>query len=190
MKTIGITGGIGSGKTLISKILSAMGHPVYIADLASHQLVHTNIEIMKGLTALFGKNIYEDGILNKKLLADGIFGDENLRKSVNNLIHPRVMQDFKDWCEEQNADVVFMESAILFETKLNVYVDKTILVIADLDLKIKRLKQRENFTETEIRKRIDSQMSDEEKMKLADYIIVNDERQAVLPQVEEIISQL
>ncbi|MDR0873380.1 MAG: dephospho-CoA kinase [Prevotellaceae bacterium] len=190
MKTIGITGGIGSGKTLITRILSAMNYPVYIADLASHRLVHTNIEIMNGLTALFGKNIYECGILNKKLLADGIFGNENLRKSVNNLIHPVVMQDFKDWCEEQNADVVFMESAILFETKLNVYVDKTILVIATLDLKIKRLKQRENLTETEIRNRINSQMSDEEKMKLADYIIINDERQAVLPQVEEIINQL
>ena len=187
MKIIGITGGIGSGKSLIAKILDKMQYPVYIADLASHRLVHTDIEIMNRLTALLGKNIYEYGILNKKMLADSIFGNEKLRNTINNIIHPAVILDFKEWCEEQNSPLVFMESAILFETKLNAYVDKTILVTAAIELRIKRLQTRDNLSEIEIRRRIDSQMSDDEKIKLADYIIINDEKKAVLPQIQEIL---
>jgi len=188
MKTIGITGGIGSGKSLIAKILEKMQYPVYIADLASYRLVHTDMEIINGLTALLGKDIYEYGILNKKMLADNIFGDEKMRKSINNLIHPVVITDFKEWCEEQESPLVFMESAILFETKLNVFMDKTILVTAPVELRIKRLQTRDNLSETEIRARIDSQMSDDEKIKLADYIIINDEKNAVLPQIQEILT--
>ena len=190
MKIIGITGGIGSGKSLVAKILNKMKYPVYIADLASHRLVHTNVEIIKELTALFGKNIYQYGILNKKMLADGIFSDKKMRETVNNLIHPAVITDFKEYCEEQTGPLIFIESAILFETKLNIYVDKTILVTAPLELKIKRLQMRENLSESEICNRINSQMSDNEKMKLANYIIINDERQAVLPQVESVIADL
>jgi len=188
MKIIGITGGIGSGKSLIAKILENLQYPVYIADLASHRIVHTKLEIIDKLTDLLGKNIYNNGILNKKLLANSIFSNENLRKSINNIIHPAVMADFKEYCEEQNSPLVFMESAILFETNLNAFVDKTILVTAPIDLRIKRLRQRDNLSEAEIRSRIDSQMSDEEKIKLADYIIINDERQAVLPQIQKILT--
>ena len=190
MTTIGITGGIGSGKTIVSKVLTALGYPVYIADLASYRLVHTNIEIMNGLTALLGKDIYECGILNKKLLADSIFSDEKMRKSVNNLIHPAVMADFKEYCKEQNSPLIFIESAILFETKLNVFVDKIILVISPLELRIKRLQMRDNLTETEIKNRINSQMSDEEKIKLSDFVIINDEKTAVLPQIQSTLNYL
>ena len=187
MKTIGITGGIGSGKSLVAKILTALQYPAYIADLASYRLIHTNLDIINGLTALLGEGIYEGGMLNKKMLANYLFGDEKMRKAINHLIHPAVIADFKEWREEQDSPLVFMESAILFETKLNLHVDTTILVTAPTELKIKRLQARDNLSQTEIRSRINSQMSDEEKTKLADYLIVNDEKQAVLPQIREIL---
>ena len=190
MITIGITGGIGSGKTIVSKVLTALGYPVYVADDESKRLTDTNLFIKEGLIELFGKEMFADGLLNKKMLADAIFNNKEKLQVVNNLIHPIVMKDFAKWKEKQTSPVVFIETAILFETPFHSLVDKKITVTSPLALRIKRLLLRDNASEQEIKNRMSNQMSDEEKIKCSDFVIVNDEKMAVLPQIQEILSEL
>ncbi len=188
--TIGITGGIGSGKSILSHILKAMNYPVYIADDMSKQLTNTNPGIINDLTSLFGENIYENGILNKKMLATEIFTDKEKLTKVNNIIHPAVINDFLQWQNTQTSPIIFIETAILFETNLHKYVNKSILIISPIELRIKRLLKRDNSTKESIENRIKNQMQDEEKAKLADFIIENDEKKAILPQLHRILEKL
>lgn len=190
MITIGITGGIGSGKTIVSKVLTAFGYPIYVADDESKRLTDTNPLIKEGLIKLFGKEMFADGLLNKKMLAAEIFNHKEKLQAVNNLIHPVVMEDFAEWKKKQSSPVVFIETAILFETPFHTLVDKKITVTSPLVLRMKRLLQRDNASEQEIKNRISNQMSDEEKIKRSDFVIVNDEKTAVLPQIQEILSKL
>ena len=190
MIIIGITGGIGSGKTTVSKVLTALGYPVYVADDESKRLTETNPLIKEGLIKLFGKEIVAGGLLNKKMLADEIFNNKEKLQAVNNLIHPVVMKDFAEWKEKQFSPVVFIETAILFETPFYSMVDKKITITSPLELRMKRLLQRDNTSEQEIKNRMSNQMSDEEKIKHSDFVIVNDEKMAVLPQIQKILSEL
>ncbi len=128
---IGITGGIGSGKTTVCKIFKLLGIPVFQADLVAKELLNTNSEIKNGLVQLFGNNIYEpNGKVNKKMLADLIFNDENLLEKVNNMVHPEVRNEFKLWLEKQNSKYVVHEAAILFESGFYEMMDFNILISA------------------------------------------------------------
>lgn len=187
MKRIGITGGIGSGKSLVAEIIKAMGYPVYNSDERAKELTESNPKIKEGLIHLFGEEIYQNGTLNKFALAQAIFSDESLREKVNALIHPIVREDFNLWALAQNNSLVFNESAILFETGSFKKFDAIILVYAPTELRIKRIMKRDNCSENEVLKRMNSQFSDEEKYQLTEFRVLNDEQTPLLVQAEKII---
>ena len=187
MKRIGITGGIGAGKSLVAEIIKAMGYPVYNSDERAKELTDSNPKIKEGLIHLFGIEIYQNDKLNKFALAQAIFSDDSLREKVNALIHPIVREDFKLWALAQNNSLVFNESAILFETGSFKNFDAIILVYVPTELRIKRIMKRDNCSENEVLKRMNSQFSDEEKYLLTEFRVLNDEQRPLLAQIEEII---
>lgn len=190
MKRIGLTGGIGSGKSFIANILEHMGFPIYYSDLRSKELTKSNPKIKAGLISLFGDEVYVDGELNTQLVATKIFQNEELRQKVNQLIHPIVRKDFDDWATNQHSELVFNEAAILFETGAYKNFDATILVCAPMEFKIKRVMNRENCSREDVLTRMSKQWSDEEKMKLADFVLENDENSPILIRIEAILSML
>ena len=187
MKRIGITGGIGAGKSLVAEIIKAMGYPVYNSDERAKELTESNPKIKEGLIHLFGEEIYQNDTLNKFALAQAIFSDDSLREKVNTLIHPIVREDFNLWALAQNNSLVFNESAILFETGSFKNFDAIILVYAPKELRIKRIMKRDNCSKNEVLKRMNSQFSDEEKYQLTEFRVLNDEQTPLLVQVEKII---
>ena len=187
MKRIGITGGIGAGKSLVAEIIKAMGYPVYNSDERAKELTESNPKIKEGLIHLFGEEIYQNDTLNKFALAQAIFSDESLREKVNALIHPIVREDFNLWALAQNNSLVFNESAILFETGSFKNFDAIILVYAPKEIRIQRIMKRDNCSENEVLKRMNSQFSDEEKYQLTEFRVLNDEQTPLLEQVEQII---
>ena len=190
MKRIGITGGIGAGKSLVAEIIKAMGYPVYNSDERAKELTESNPKIKEGLIYLFGEEIYQNDTLNKFALAQAIFSDDSLREKVNALIHPIVREDFNLWALAQNNSLVFNESAILFETGSFKNFDAIILVYAPKELRIKRIMKRDNCSENEVLKRMNSQFSDEEKYQLTEFRVLNDGQTPLLVQVEKIILNL
>ena len=190
MKRIGLTGGIGSGKSYIAEVLEKMGYPVYYSDEQAKVLTDTHPEIRAGLISRFGTGIYSEGILNSKELAAHIFNSEPDRIFVNQLIHPVVRADFDRWCAEQHTALVFNEAAILFETGAYQQFDATVLVIAPLETRIERIMQRDRCTHEQAEARIQSQWSDEQKTPLANAIVSNNGHEAVLIQVEHLTETL
>jgi len=183
MKKIGITGGIGSGKTYISKVFTSLGIPVFNADVESKKLMTTSKILMELVKAEFGEGIYTNHNLNKEKLASIVFSDKIKLEKLNSLVHPIVKAEFEKWCAKQTSDYVIKEAAILFESKANIGLDAVICVSAPLELRIKRSMERDNSTEKEIKNRIENQISQEEKENLSDYIIVNDEKEMLLSQI-------
>lgn len=190
MKKIGITGGIGSGKSYVSGIIKSMGFPVYHSDESAKLLMESNPEIKEGLQLLFGDSIYEKGELNKKKLAELIFESPELREKVNALVHPIVRADFAQWATNQSQEIVFNEAAILFETGAHTNFDATILVIAPETIRIDRVMERENCSRELVLKRIQSQWSDEQKSSLSTYQIINDSVSPLLIQVEKVLEKI
>lgn len=188
MIRIGITGGIGSGKTVVAQLLNIYGIPVYLADTESKRLTEESFEIKEGLTHLFGTDIYIDGRLNKAKLASIIFTDHEALTAVNKIIHPVVKNDFKVW--STNKPIAAMESAILFESGFDDTVDYTICVSAPLETRIKRAIERDNLSRQQILDRINNQMPQEQKEKRSDFVVVNDGIHPLIPQVEKIVSIL
>ena len=162
-----------------------MGYPVYDSDKNAKKIVDESDEIRAGLISHFGTEIYNGTKLNRKLLAEKIFSDNEARSFVNSLIHPTVLKDFIRWSELnlKKVDVVFIESAILFESGFNKYVDKILLVISTEKLRIERVKKRDNALTSEVRKRIQSQIPQKELIKKSDFIIKNDEKKSILQQI-------
>ena len=183
MLKIGITGGIGSGKTVVCKLFESCGAPVYDADEAAKRLMQENSSLKSQLTASFG-NIYDEkGKLQRSALAEIVFNDTELLSKLNGLVHPAVMKDYKEWQNNQKFDYVIRESAILFESNTNVDLDYVIMVEAPELLRIQRTMQRDQRSEKQIRSIMEKQMPDDEKIKLADFVIINNEVQPLLPQV-------
>jgi dephospho-CoA kinase len=185
MLTIGITGGIGSGKTTVCKVFSALGIPVFQADVVAARLQNEDPQIVNQMITLFGKEVYmQDGKLNRKLLAGIIFSSDHLLEKVNGIIHPAVHQAFNRWKGNfSGRPYILYEAAILFETGSFRNFDKSILVVAKEEERIARVLKREQTSEEAIRKRMRHQMSDAEKMEMADYIIYNDDNQMIIPQI-------
>lgn len=186
MKRIGLSGGIGSGKSYVAEILEKMGFSVYYSDARAKTLTDTHPHIKSELIKRFGTSIYEDGVLNRKALASLIFDSEEYRLFVNNLIHPIVRADFDAWCAQQHSSLVFNEAAILFETGAYRQFDATVLVIAPIDIRLQRIMKRDRCTHEQAEARINSQWSDEQKIPLATYSIRNDGVQPLLVQLEGI----
>ena len=188
---IGITGGIGSGKSIVSDILRLKGIPVYEADTESKRLISTDSKLKSELCQLLGQEIYmSDGSLNRQLMANKIFNDQQLITKVNQIIHPAVGHDFENWVKQQDSSVVATECALLFESGLDKKIDYSIMVSAPLSIRIQRAMTRDNATQEQIEARIKNQMDDEIKKEKADYLIINDGKSAILPQLNEILSHL
>ncbi|NDV69577.1 dephospho-CoA kinase [Dysgonomonas sp. 25] len=192
MQIIGITGGIGSGKSSVSEIFKLCGIPVYIADDESKRLTDTSPVIREKLTALFGESLYEGGKLNKPLLASIIFSDKKKLEMVNSIIHPEVRKDLLRWVEERKNDypILATEAAIMFESGFNKLADKMITIYAPVETRIRRIVRRDNTSVEKARERINAQMSDEEKVKLSDFVIMADDRHSLIEQALEIIKSL
>ena len=190
MIKIGITGGLGSGKSVVSSLLTATGIPVYVADEKSKILTNNSPEIRKKLIHLFGNDIYTDEKLDRKKLASLIFSDESLLKKVNDIIHPVVKKDFKEWLTKQDSGYCALESAILYESGFDNDVDVVIMVYAPVELRLSRAMKRDGATEAEIMRRMNRQMPDAFKREKADFVIINDGVQALIPQVDKISGEL
>lgn len=188
---IGLTGGIGSGKSVVSRLLEVMGIPVYISDIEARRLMVSDEGIRRKLTLLLGEEVYIGGNLNKPLLASYLFGSAEHAAQVNAIVHPRVKDDFRLWCSARSERPwVGMESAILLEAGFREEVDKVVMVYAPLDVRIQRIVSRDASSHELIEQRIRHQMDDEEKRKMADYVIVNDGNSPLISQVLTLISSL
>ena len=191
MIKIAVTGGIGSGKSYISHLLENMHIPVYNADNEAKRLTVSDAGIRGELIALLGEEVYKDGPLNKQLMASYLFSDPAHVLQINSIIHPRVRKDFTVWVERQEkCEIVGMESAILYEAGFQDTVDAVIMVYAPVELRIQRAMYRDGASEEQVRARIAAQMDDEEKRRRADFTVVNDGVQLLIPQLNRIVEQL
>lgn len=182
---VGITGGIGSGKSTICKIFKLLGVSVFEADSAARELIETDITVKTGLKTLFGNDIYTPGgILNRKKLAGIIFKDKDKRDKVNQIVHPEVRKSYYMWLKaHNNHPYLIYEAAILFEGGFNKEMDFNILVTAPEDQRARRVAIRNGISEQSVRDRMKSQWPDERKKELADLIIVNDNKSLILPVI-------
>lgn len=183
MKVIGLTGGIGSGKTTVARMFEELGVPVYIADTEAKALTNRSKVIRRKLTQLLGPKTYKEGKLDRKYVADIVFNDPEILQQVNSIIHPKVATHFKRWCKRQVGPYVIKEAAILFENGGYKQCDKTILVVAPKELRIQRIISRDGSSTTDIESRMDNQWPDSEKAKLADFIIENIDLEATNSEV-------
>lgn len=191
MKIVGLTGGIGSGKTTVANLFSELNVPIYIADKEAKALMNKSKVIKRKLIQLFGKDAYKAEELNRPYLAEQIFNDKNLLQQMNAIVHPKVASHFKRWMKKQAAPYCIKEVAILFENGSYVNCDKVITVIAPLEIRISRVLQRDQTTTSKIKAIIKNQWQDQERMKLSDYVISNDDNlQHLKSQVNEIHQKL
>lgn len=184
MFQLGLTGGMGSGKTLVCSVLEKLGAAVYYADDQARILMNTNPVLKSQIGDLFGEEAYREGTLNRKFLAGKVFGDPDLLRKLNALVHPAVREHYSDWVDAQ-SDVPYVveEAAILFESGADRFMDLTVLIAAGKEERIRRVMQRDGVSRDQVENRLNMQMSEEEKKKRADYVIYNDGREMLLPQI-------
>jgi dephospho-CoA kinase len=183
---VGITGGIGSGKSKVAHIFNLLGIPVYNSDVRSKELLNTDSALKSKLITQFGEKIYTSKGIDREWFAALIFNDKRLLETSNKIIHPFVKKDFENWVATQTTPYTIKESAILFETGIYKQLDKIILVVAPEKLRIKRVLKRDQIPEKVVLDRIKNQWKDAEKIPLADFEIKNDETQLLIPQVLKI----
>lgn len=192
MLKIGITGGIGSGKTTVCKVFQLLGVPVYYADEEAKKLLDADPDVKKSIVKTFGTDVTDDkGLIDRKKLASLVFNNKENLEKLNNIVHPAVANHFELWLQKNNtAKYILKEAAILFESGAYKMTDKVITVTAPLELKISRAMQRDKADRATIEQRIQNQISDEEKTKRSQFIIQNDELHLLIPQVIDIHQQL
>lgn len=175
-KIIGITGGIGSGKSTVSKLIEQAGYPVYYSDIRAKNIVNDYAQLQQEIVKLLGENAYdENGLYDRKYVAGIVFNNEELLLKLNSLIHPAVKVDFENWVDRQTSPFVFKETALLFELKLNKSCCKSLLVTAEDNCRLKRVMDRDNKTYREVETIMLQQMPEKDKVKLADYVIFNND---------------
>jgi dephospho-CoA kinase len=183
---VGITGGIGSGKSTVAKIFGTLGVPIYDADSRTKILMNTNATIQQELVDVFGTETYTNGALNRKYLADIVFHNKEKLQQLNAIVHPYSIADSIEWAKAQQGSYVIKEAALMFETASFHHVDYIIGVTAPLAVRIHRTMQRDNCTREDVLARMSKQIDDSIKMKLCDAIIYNDEQQAIIPQIVQL----
>ena len=187
---IGLTGGIGSGKSMVSKLLTTYEIAVYDSDIRAKSLMESDDKIIHSITQIFGKEAYTNGKLNRRFVAEEVFASSSKLLQINTIVHSAVIDDFSRWAELQAADILVFESAIIFENGLEKYFDKIIAVVAPQKLRIERVKMRSGLSRKEILNRIKNQTSSKTLRQRADYVIINDDRTAIIPQVESILKSI
>ena len=191
MVKIGITGGIGVGKSYVANILEKMGFPVFYSDQVAKELTSSNLKLIDLIKKEFGDDIYiSDNIIDNKRLSSLAFNDNKILKNLNSLIHPFVLNNFNTWCKNQNSKIVFKEAAILFESKSNIDLDRIICISANIKIRIDRIIKRDGRSEDEIMQIISRQMDQKEKEKLSDYVLYNDGQKSIILQLTEILNKL
>lgn len=191
MKTlVGLTGGIGSGKTTVANFFKEFGIPVYIADTEAKALMNRSKVIKRKLIALFGENAYQDGKLNREYLSQKIFNDKDLLQKMNAIVHPKVASHFKRWVKKQDAPYVISEAAILFENGSYKNYNYIITVTAPEHVRLKRVMSRDNSSEKKVKSVMGNQWKDAEKIKLSDFVIQNINLEEAKAQVQQIHKKL
>ncbi|MCS5663385.1 MAG: dephospho-CoA kinase [Flavobacteriales bacterium] len=183
MLKIGLTGGIGSGKTTVAKIFKQLGIPVYLSDDRAKALMLENESLRKSLIGLFGEQAYVDGVLNRAYLASIVFSNDEALTKLNELVHPILQKDFELWSSHQQSPYIIKEAAILLESGANKGLDKVVLVEAPKELKISRVVQRDHVEYEDVLARMNKQWTDSQKREHSDYVISNDEKSSLLEQV-------
>jgi dephospho-CoA kinase len=187
---IGLTGGIGSGKTTVARILESKGYPVFYADDVAKQ-AYNNSSIKKMVIDLLGQQAYlSNAVLNKVFIAEKVFGNNKLLQRLNAIIHPYVAQQFETWLTQQTKPLVFKEAAILLETGGDKQLDGVVVVIADMEQRITRVMRRDQLSRERVEERLQHQWTDAERLKKANYVIVNDTPEKTLEQVEKCLLEI
>ena len=191
-KLIGITGGIGAGKSTVSTICKHLGFKVYNSDQRAKEIVSEESIIKKKLISFFGNNIYKNGVLDRKFLSDKIFNDKSSLEQINSIIHPAVKKDFNSWViNNSNEKILFKESALLLESGAYKELDKIILIVSDKNLRVSRVLNRDqNRSKKEIESIIDKQIDEVDAIKYADIVIDNNHKKMLLPSVIKEIEKL
>lgn len=190
MLRIGLTGGIGSGKTTIAKIFEVLGIPVYYADVEAKRIMNEDTELRTSIIKEFGESAYSEGKLNRAYISSIVFSNNYKLELLNSLVHPATIRDADSWMQKQDAPYVIKEAALLFESGAAEHLDQIIGVFAPVSLRIKRVMDRDNVQREEVIKRMNYQVNDSIKMKLCDFVIVNDEQSSVMEQVLKIHEEL
>lgn len=191
-KIIGLTGGIGSGKTTVANFIEEMGYPVYYSDDRAKNIVNTNAFLKNEIIRLLGKDAYDsNGLYDRKFVASVVFENEELLGKLNQLIHPAVRVDFENWVSQQTASLIFKETALLFELDLDKDCFKSLLVTAEDNLRAKRVMDRDGKTYREVESVIQKQLPEKDKIRLADYIIYNNDGiNELRTETEKVITEL
>lgn len=187
MKVIGITGGIGSGKSTISNMLREAGYPVFDCDFQAKQLYNSDFDLILDMKKMFGENIYKDGLLDKKMLAEMVFSNKSTLEKLNSIVHPKVREYMDFQIKESKSDLFFVESAILYESGLSKSVDKVLAVTAPSELRIERTMKRDNVTREQVEARMKFQYCEEKRLSSSDYVISTNQD---IENVREILFRL
>jgi len=190
MVKVGLTGGIGSGKTTIAKMFEELGVPVYYADDEAKKLMNSNSQIQKELLQLLGKNAYQNGKLNRAFIAGVIFNDKNKLKKINAIVHPVVANHFEKWAHNQQSKYVIQENAIIFESGAQDKFDKIITVTAPVEIKTERVMSRDHVSKEKVQERMKNQLKDDYKIENSFYVIHNLDLEKSLNEVEKIHKSL
>ncbi|HBH83670.1 MAG: dephospho-CoA kinase [Bacteroidetes bacterium GWE2_41_25] len=180
---LGVTGGIGSGKTSVCRVFSVLGIPVFSADTVAREVMDIDTGIILRINTIVGKNLYSDGSLDRNELAKLIFNNKKLLEKVNSLVHPVVFSRFREWEKKQLTPYVIMEAAILFESGGSEVVDRIITVVAPIEERVGRVIHRSDLTREQVMERMRNQMSDSDRIKHSDYVIQNSENDMIIPSV-------
>lgn len=183
MLKIGLTGGMGSGKSTVARIFEVLGIPVYYADEAAKKLMKEDEALKKAITASFGNQSYKNGTLNREFIAREVFNNAEKLNLLNSLVHPATLKDAAAWFPLQQAPYVIKEAALIFESGSNKMLDYVIGVKSPKNLRRQRAMDRDHLSSAEVEARMNKQMDEEAKLQLCDYVIVNDEHQLLIPQV-------
>ena len=190
MLKIGLTGGIGSGKSTVAKVFEVLGIPVYYADEAAKQLMNEEGQLKQQIKKIFGATVYRNGLLDRKYVADIVFKNPDKLQLLNALVHPATINDAQKWMQKQRSSYAIKEAALIFESGAQQQLDYVIGVYAPTPLRIQRTMQRDGITGEEVMARINKQLDETSKMQLCDFVIINDEEQLLIPQVVELHKKL
>lgn len=190
MVRVGLTGGIGSGKSTVAQIFEVLGIPVYYADIAAKRLMNEDAALRLAITTIFGKQAYTNNVLDRKHISSIVFSDPAKLELLNSIVHPATKKDGEAWMHRQTSPYAIHEAALIFEAKVSERLDKVIGVSSPIELRIKRAMKRDNVDRNEILKRMNQQLDEEQKMSNCDFVLINDEQQLLIPQVLDLHEKL
>jgi len=187
---VGLTGGIGSGKSTVAQIFEVLGIPVYYADIAAKRLMNEDADLRSAITTIFGKQAYANSILDRKYISSIDFSDPTKLELLNSIVHPATKKDGEAWMHQQTSPYAIHEAALIFEAKVSERLDQVIGVSSPIELRIKRAVERDKVSRDEVLKRMDQQLDEGLKMSKCDFVLINDEQELLIPQVLELHEKL